>query len=66
MFPKYKIKFMTSLITVKNQPPFSPKTELAKKLWEIRQKVVNSGVSLLTWDDIELELQERRGLNRKV
>lgn len=57
---------MTSLIKVTNKASFSPKTELTKKLWEIRQRIVNSGVTLLTWDDIDLELQERRGLNREV
>jgi hypothetical protein len=43
------------------EPPFPLVTPLAKKLWELRQKIVESGAPLLDWDDIEREVQERRG-----
>lgn len=43
------------------EPPFPLRTPLAKKLWELRQKIIASGVPLLDWDDIEREVQERRG-----
>lgn len=40
---------------------FSPKTELAKQLWEIRNHIVASGEKLLTWDDLVQEIADRRG-----
>ena len=43
------------------EPPFPLATPLAKKLWELRQKIIASGVPLLDWDDIAREVQERRG-----
>jgi hypothetical protein len=43
------------------EPPFPLVTPLAKKLWELRQKVIASGVPLLDWDDIERAVQDRRG-----
>jgi hypothetical protein len=43
------------------EPPFPLVTPLAKKLWEIRQRIVASGVPLLDWDDIEREVRQRRG-----
>jgi hypothetical protein len=43
------------------EPPFPLVTPLAKKLWELRQKIIASGVPLLDWDDIAREVQERRG-----
>lgn len=43
------------------EPPFPLVTPLAKKLWELRQKIIASGVPLLDWNDIEREVQERRG-----
>lgn len=40
---------------------YQPQTELGKKLWVIRQKIVNDpNVKLLEWDDIKLELDEIR------
>jgi len=39
---------------------FSPKTELAKRLWEIRQQIIASGETLLSWDDLEKEISDRR------
>lgn len=44
---------------------YEPQTELGKKLWEIRQRIIkDSNVKLLDWDDIETELDEIRGRNR--
>lgn len=41
---------------------YEPKTELGKKLWVLRQKIVEkSDVKLLDWDDIEAEMNEIRG-----
>jgi len=39
---------------------FTPKTELAARLWEIRKLIVASGEPLLDWDDLEREVRERR------
>lgn len=43
------------------EPPFPLVTPLAKKLWELRQKLIASGAPLLDWDDIEREVRDRRG-----
>lgn len=40
---------------------FVPQTPMGKKLWEIRQKIVESGVPLLSEEELEQELAERRG-----
>jgi hypothetical protein len=39
----------------------TPKTSLGAKLQQIRQKIVASGVPLLTDEEIEREVRERRG-----
>ena len=50
---------------VKVEPPapttYRPETTLGRKLWEIRKRIVASGEPLLSWDDIEREVAERRG-----
>jgi hypothetical protein len=43
------------------EPPFPLVTPLAKKLWELRQKIAASGRPLLDWDDIEREIAAQRG-----
>lgn len=43
---------------VKPEPEIS---ELGKKLWEIRARIEASGVPLLTFEEIEREVAERRG-----
>lgn len=40
---------------------FVPRTTLGKTLWELRQKIVASAIPLLTWDEIEMEIRQRRG-----
>lgn len=40
---------------------FIPRTPLAKRLWELRQEVLASGIPLLSLDEIRQELQDRRG-----
>lgn len=40
---------------------FRPKTELGKRLWSIRKRIVASGDPLLNWDQIEEEIAARRG-----
>ena len=42
-------------------PPEQPRTELGRKLWGIRQRIVASGAPLLDWDQIEAEVAVRRG-----
>ena len=43
------------------EPPFPLVAPLAKKLWELRQKIIASGRPLLDRDDIEQEIAEQRG-----
>lgn len=47
--------------SLKPEPEFVPQTPLGKKLWEIRQRIVASGVPLLNEEELERELAERRG-----
>jgi hypothetical protein len=37
------------------------RTALGRRLWEIRAGIVASGVPLLSWDEIDQEVAERRG-----
>ena len=41
------------------------KTPLGRRLWEIRASIVASGVPLLSWDEIDREIEERRGGSRR-
>jgi len=41
--------------------PQPPQTELGRKLWEIRRRIIESGARLLDWDQIEAEVAARRG-----
>ena len=40
---------------------FTPKTELGKKLWELRSRAVASGMKLLNSEELEQEILSRRG-----
>lgn len=40
---------------------FVPRTPLGQRLWELRQKIVESGEPLTEWEDIGQEVQMRRG-----
>jgi hypothetical protein len=44
-----------------SRPPYIARTSMGKRLWEIRQKILASGEPLLDWDDINREVQHRRG-----
>jgi len=41
--------------------PAAPRTFLGKRLAEKRKKIVESGLPLLNWEELEKELPERRG-----
>ena len=45
----------------KKAPPFTLRTPLAKRLWELRQEVLASGTPLPNLDEIRQEVQARRG-----
>ncbi len=56
--PEEKLSETTELV-------YQPQTELGKKLWEIRQKIIKDpNTKLLDLDDIEAELDEIRNKNR--
>jgi len=42
------------------ESPYQPKTALGCKLLVIRSKIIASGEPLLSWEEIEKEIQERR------
>lgn len=48
-------------LTRRAETSFQPRTELGRRLLEIRQRVITSGVDLLDWDGIEREVRMRRG-----
>jgi hypothetical protein len=43
---------------------YIPETPLGQRLWQIRQRIVESGEPLLDWEGIEREVAERRGGSR--
>lgn len=47
--------------TASEDEAYQPRTELGRRLWEIRKRIVAAGMATMTWDDIERELAERRG-----
>ena len=57
------LEFVESLQSESNaaETGYTPQTPLAKKLWEIRQRAIASGLQLLSETEIEQELAERRG-----
>jgi hypothetical protein len=44
-----------------DEKSFTPRTPLAKRLWELRQEVLASGTPLLSLKEIRQELRARRG-----
>ncbi|NJL29507.1 MAG: hypothetical protein HC897_17280 [Thermoanaerobaculia bacterium] len=40
---------------------FQPRTELGRKLWELRQRIIASGEPLLDEAQVEAEVDRRRG-----
>jgi hypothetical protein len=47
-----------------HEPSLAPapsRTELGRQLRDIRRSIVESGIALLDWDQIEAELAARRG-----
>jgi hypothetical protein len=41
--------------------PYVPRTELGRRLMEIRARIEASGQPLLSWEELEQELDRRRG-----
>lgn len=42
-------------------PPEPPRTKLGRELYAIRRRIVESGIQLFDWDEIEAEVAARRG-----
>jgi hypothetical protein len=40
---------------------FVPQTQLGRRLWAIRRKILTGGQPLLEWEQIEQDLLQRRG-----
>ena len=57
------IAFMDNLQQKKSE--YQPKTELGKKLLELRKKIIaDPSVQLKNWQEIEAEIDEMRSRNR--
>jgi len=48
-------------VKAEGEKAYKPKTELGKKLWEIRCKSLANNPKLLTWDEVDAEISDRRG-----
>ena len=48
-------------VTQEASEAYQPKTELGKKLWEIRCRGLAEGYKLLTLDEINKEISDRQG-----
>lgn len=61
--PDEQKKVMTFIdILQQKKVHYQPKTELGKKLWKLRQDIIdNPDVKLLDWEEIEAEIDEIRG-----
>jgi hypothetical protein len=46
---------------VEDKEKFTPRTALGRQLWEIRQRNIAQGCRLLSWDEIDARLGDRRG-----
>ena len=43
------------------EPPFEFKTDLARRMWELRQQNIAAGAKLMSVDEINEEIARRRG-----
>jgi hypothetical protein len=59
--PESQEKVLQLAKYLKPDRKFSPETPLAQKLWEIRQRAIANGMKLLTQEELDRELVERRG-----
>jgi hypothetical protein len=48
-------------LNLPTEDAFRPRTELGRRLWEIRKRSIVSGARLLNWEEIEREIKDRRG-----
>ena len=55
------IEYMESLKQKTQAETYQPQTELGKKLWNIRQTSLGTQPLLTTWEEVEEELNSRRG-----
>ena len=51
----------TAQVPITDSFSYEPRTPLGHRLWELRRQIVASGEKLLTWEEIEREVAERRG-----
>jgi hypothetical protein len=51
----------SSIVSNPPEEEFHPRTPLGRELWEIRQRVLDSGEPLLDWEELEQEIAERKG-----
>jgi hypothetical protein len=47
-------------VKAESEEAYKPKTELGKKLWEIRRLSLANNPKLLTWDEVDAEISDRR------
>jgi hypothetical protein len=51
----------STVISIPTQPMYAPKTAFVKKLMELRTAAIERGMSLMTLDEINEEVEKRRG-----
>ena len=60
--PSVSFTQMAGVVFTGRQPSqIKPRTALGKRLIELRQRIIASGVPLLDWNDLEKETRSRRG-----
>ncbi len=55
------IEYMNALRQETSSVTYQPQTEIGKKLWNLRQKALGTQPLLTTWEEVEKELNSRRG-----
>jgi hypothetical protein len=56
------LQYLKSILLESSQAvEFQPQTPLGKQLWEIRQRAIANGMTLLNESEIEQEVIDRRG-----
>ncbi len=55
------LKYINSLKKETQGDTYHPQTEIGKKLWELREKSLGTQPLLTTWEEVEQELNSRRG-----
>ncbi|MBF0460807.1 MAG: hypothetical protein HQL87_05365 [Magnetococcales bacterium] len=60
-FPIGAVRITFEPVVLETHQGFHPQTDLGRRLWEIRQRAIASGMKLLSQDEVLAEVRQRRG-----